>query len=76
MTLKVGHCSQLKKQVAHGHSEGVWEVHYTELSHSAFHEDQDATGVISMRTTHKVVLLKSLLEVNMDDMPVGCGKDK
>jgi hypothetical protein len=43
------------KNVAHGHSEGLWEVHgnsalYRAVSQlvEAFHEGQDAAGVISM----------------------------
>jgi hypothetical protein len=70
-------------QVSHGHSEGLWEVHGKSVLYravaqwvEAFHKDQEAAGVIGMRTPYKVVLLKSLLEVNMDNMPVGCGKDK
>jgi len=69
MILKVEHCFQLKIK---------WRLvivrvcmatlHYTELSHSGwkpFVRIRMLLGIISMMTTHKDLLLKSLLEVNM-----------
>jgi hypothetical protein len=62
----------VKNQVALGHSEGLWEVHGNTALYRAVTQWVEAfvrirmlLGIISMVTTHKNLLLKSLLEVNM-----------
>jgi hypothetical protein len=76
----------VKNQVAHGHSEGLWEVHgntafYRAVAQwvEAFREDQDAAGYHQHDDSPQGFALEVIAgsEHVLDDMPVGCGgRDK
>jgi len=75
----------VKNQVAHGHSEGLWEVHgNTTLCRAvaqwveAFHENQDVAGDNRHDDNPQGFALEFIAgsEHVLDDMPVGCGRDK
>jgi hypothetical protein len=74
-----------KNQVAHGHSEGLFEVHgntalYRAVAQwvEAFCEDQVAAGYHQSDDSPQGFALEVIAgsEHILDDMPVGCGRDK
>ena len=71
--------------MAHGHSEGLWEVDgntalYRAVAQwvEAFCEDQDATGDHQYEDKPQRFALEVIAgsEPVLNDMPVGCGRDK
>lgn len=71
--------------MAHGHSEGLWEVHGNTALYGAvaqwveaFREDQDVAGDNQHDDNPQGFALEVITESEhiLDDMPVGCGRDK